>query len=209
MNLSSSSKIHSLQQFLNSLARFLIILACGTWIGAILFLGIGVAPVNFDTAKQWQLQGTHPQLQQQTDSYRAIGGALTAGSIQRLNYLEFICVITGVLGFALFWMQRRNMNFWLFLETAIFAVIVVLFAIYSLKIGDQLHTIREQALLNFSGSPDAVQSGVRQTFDRLHQRYTQLTGINSALLICELLIVSFRPTLKPVGQLKHVDAGED
>lgn len=204
----SSNKIHSLQQFLNSLARFLIILAFGVWIGAILFLGIGVAPVNFDTAEKWQMDGVHPHLQEQVDSYRAIGGALTAKSIQRLNFLEFICIITAVLGFALFWLQRRNMNFWLILETVIFALILIIFSIYTFKIGDQLHSIREQTLLNFPDTADAAKSGVQQTFDRLHNRYTQLTGINLILLIMELLIISFRPTLKPIGRLRHAEEND-
>lgn len=201
----SKNKIQSIQQFLNSLGRFLLILAFGSWLGAILFLGIGVAPVNFQTAEEWQLEGIHPQQEQQVESYRSIGGALTAGSIKKLNSLEVACTIIAAVGFALFWVQRRNRTLWLFIETAIFVVILVLFAIYAFKIGDQLHTIREQALLNFSDSGQAAKSQIQQTFDTLHKQYTRLTGINVVLILAELVLIAFKPALRPFGRFTMSD----
>ena len=208
--LKTQGKIQALQQILNSSGRFLLVTAFGLWLGAILFLGYGVAPVNFGIAEDWQLEGNRPGNGEAVTSYRAIGGTLTAESIERLNHIELAAIVMAALGFSLFWIQRRNRTVWLIAETLLFTVIILIYAIYSQKIGGQLDELRMAGTIDFSVTDDAAKSADHLTFDRLHQRYTMLTGFNVILILLELLIISFKPSLRPFGRfyLNKADAEE-
>lgn len=174
-------------------ARFLFFLGMGIWLGGIVFLGYGVAPVNFQTAEEWQLTGENPNLSDQQVNERTIGGELTAESINRLNHLEYAGIMLALAGLALSWAQSGNRGKLLITRTVLLLAMGVLLVYYAEFIGGRLNEIRETVALDFTTThPDMIPEE-QEEFDRLHSRYTQLSSITALLCVVQLALASWMP----------------
>lgn len=178
---------------MQTVARFLFILGISLWFGGIVFLGYGVAPVNFQTAEQWELQGENPHLPDQPVNYRTIGGELTAEAINRLNHLELAGFVLAVMGLAISWYPRWNINANLITRTILLVIMGILLFYYSEVIGGRLNEIRTTIPLDFTDIDGAQIPPEQQEFDRLHNRYTQLSSVTALLCIAQLALASWMP----------------
>ena len=176
-----------------SAGRFLFFLGMGIWLGGIVFLGYGVAPVNFQTANDWELHGENPYLSDQPVNYRTIGGELTAESIKRLNHLELAGLLLAVAGLSIAWFSRKNISTILMIRTVLLLIMGILFLYYSEVIGARLNEIRQTIPLDFTtGEPDLIPEE-QEEFDRLHIRYTRLSSITALLCLLQIALASWIP----------------
>lgn len=154
-------------------------------------MGYGVAPVNFQTAEQWEVQGTnpvHPELEQDP---RNVAGELTARSISRLNTIELAAIVFCITGVLLLWFPKAQRPDTITAQTVLLSVMILLYIIYGVFISDKLTELRTLHPFDFSG--EAVNaSPERKQFDSLHNWYTRLTGITILLLVAQLGIISAR-----------------
>lgn len=168
--------------------HFLFLLGISIWFGALVFLGYGVAPVNFSTAEAWEMTGTnpaHPEIEQHA---RNIGGELTARSIERLNQLEMIAILLCGIGLAIFWFVRFNRPHLLIAQTSILCLMIVIFLIYGHYIANELAEIRALYPLDFAVTDELEKSVQRLRFDSLHQWYTRLSGVNIILALSQIAL---------------------
>ena len=176
-----------------TLSRFLFLLGISVWLGSLVFLAYGVAPVNFKIAEEWSLEGTNPQHPEQNVNYRTIGGAFTAVSISRLATIELLGIILATLGLFLAWMPQHNRNFLLFAKTTGLALMVLIFMIYTQKFGARMEEIRAASTLDFSITDEALKPAEHLEFDDLHRRYTLFASINVVMCVFQLLLMSINP----------------
>ncbi len=174
-------------------ARFLFILGISLWLGGIVFLGYGVAPVNFQTSAEWELEGENPHLPDQPVNYRTIGGELTAESINRLNHLELAGFLLAVVGLAISWYPRWNINTNLITRTILLIAMGALLFYYSGIIGERLNEIRTTVPLDFTDTDASEIHAEQEEFDRLHARYTRLSSITAMLCLAQLALASWIP----------------
>lgn len=161
------------------------------WLGGIVFLGYGVAPVNFHTAETWELQGDNPHLPEQPVNYRTIGGELTAGAIDRLNHIELAGFLLAVIGLAIHWYPRWNVSYNLILRTVLLIIMGMLFFYYSEVIGARLNEIRQTVPLDFTDNGNHQLPAEQEEFDRLHSRYTLLSSVNALFCFVQLALISW------------------
>jgi hypothetical protein len=175
----------------DAISRFLLLSGSGIWLGALLMLGYGVAPVNFGVAKSWELHGQNPRMPDQTVTYRTVGGELTGNSIARLNQIESVCFLFLVIGLAVTWQKQTGSRKTRISATIIIFLLGILFYYYAVYAGGRLMEIRNTVPLDFSVSENALKSAVHLEFDRLHKAYTRTTSIAMLLLVSLFSIVVF------------------
>jgi len=168
--------------------RFLLTLGLALWLGSLVFFVVGVAPVNFGTAREWNLKGSNPSMSEQNVHWRTIGGEITGRSIQKLNLVEWIGFTLSLAGLFLLMAHRatptRKRQLMLFL-----AMWVILFT-YSGILGPRLHEIRNTVPLDFSDESSTKATAIHQEFDRKHEWYSRLTTVNALLLLVQVAMFS-------------------
>lgn len=172
-----------------SIGHFLFLLGISIWLGGLVFLGYGVAPVNFQTAEQWQVEGVNPNHAELEQGPRNVAGEITARSIQRLNHIEFAGIILCSLGVFFFWYPRFNRPNLLITQSVILVIMISLFMIYGIILSERLSDLRIEYAFDFSVNAGEI-SPQRAEFDQLHQWYTRLAGINIILAVVQIGIAS-------------------
>lgn len=179
-----------------ALSRFLILAGTGIWLGALLMLGYGVAPVNFGVAQSWELEGTNPRMPDQTVTYRTVGGELTGNSIARLNQIESVSFLFIVIGLALMWNKQSGSRNHRITITVLTVLLGALFYYYAIVAGSRLLEIRNTVPLDFSVTESALKSAVHLEFDRLHKAYTRTSSV-------AMLVIATIFTLTVFGNQKQ------
>ncbi len=159
-------------------------------------MGYGVAPVNFEVAESWQLEGKNPLLPDQHVNERTIGGELTAYSINRLNHIEFFGFALALLGIAASWYPSGKISKLLIFRTILLLVMGTLLFYYAEIIGGRLNEIRMTVPLDFTTDQPDMIPDEQEEFDRLHSRYTQLTSVNAVFCVMQIALAAWikRPT---------------
>jgi drug/metabolite transporter (DMT)-like permease len=168
--------------------RFLLTLGLALWLGSLVFFAIGVAPVNFGTAQEWNLTGTNPNMTDQPVHWRTIGGEFTGRSIQKLNMVEWIGFASGLFGIILLLLHRATTN-----RKRQFGLMLVMggiLIVYSGILGPRLHEIRNTVPLDFSDQSSTKATAIHQEFDRKHEWYSRLTTVNALLLLVQVAMFS-------------------
>lgn len=159
-------------------------------------MGYGVAPINFEVAKSWQLEGENPHLPNQHVNERTIGGELTANSINRLNHLEFLGFVLALLGIAASWYPSGKISKLLIFRTVLLLMMGILLFYYAEIIGGRINEIRMTVPLDFTTYQMDMIPDEQVEFDQLHTRYTQLTSVNAIFCVVQIALASWiqRPT---------------
>jgi hypothetical protein len=168
--------------------RLLLTLGLALWLGSLAFFVIGVAPVNFGTAEEWNLTGTNPAMADQPVHWRTIGGEFTGRSIQKLNMVEWIAFTLGLAGIFLLMAHRSTPT--RKRQLGVFVVMGVILFVYSGLLGPRLHEIRNTVPLDFSDQSTTKSTAIHQEFDQKHEWYSRLTTVNALLLMVQVVLFS-------------------
>ena len=168
--------------------RFLLTLGLCLWLGSLAFFIVGVAPVNFGTAREWNLTGSNPSHPDQVVHWRTVGGEITGRSIQRLNMAEWAGLALCLAGTLLLLAHRptkvRKS------QLGLFVVMGILLALYGVWMGGRLQSIRNSGTLDFSDNSTTKMTETHQTFDSMHEWYSRLAGVNALLLVVQVVLAS-------------------
>lgn len=168
--------------------RFLLTLGLCLWLGSLAFFIVGVAPVNFGTAREWNMTGSNPAHPEQVVHWRTVGGEITGRSIQRLNMAEWAGFTLCLAGTLLLLAHRPTKV--RKTQMALFVVMGMLLAVYGVWMGGQLQDIRNSGTLDFSDNSPTKTTEAHQTFDALHVWYSRLTSVNALLLVVQVVLAS-------------------
>ncbi len=134
----------------DKIGRALTAAGSGVWLGALVLLGVGVAPVLFRLLP------------------RDLAGAVNAVILHRLNLVEAVSAGLIVLGLAVRWIGGDRSRRWM-IDAALAVGLIGLLAVYAGLWAPELNGLR--ALLDTSAAAKA-------RFDTLHHGYTKLVGVN-------------------------------
>lgn len=140
-------------------------LALGVWLGSMVFLAIGVAPVAFQIAPT-----------------RELAGAIVGQSLTRLYILSYVCAALFLLGVVVE-QQLTGKPFSEFTWPIILVVVMTLLIVANHQFaGVKLGELREEMKAAF-GSIDATpkDNALRQSFGRLH-------GVSTLLMMGDMLL---------------------
>lgn len=148
-----------------TIVRFLEMLALGVWLGSMVFLAFGTAPVAFQVAPT-----------------RELAGAIVGQSLTRLYILSYVCAALFLLGVVVE-QQLTGKSFGEFAGPIVLVVVMTLLIVANHQfIGVKLGELRGEMTAAF-GSIDATPKDnvLRQTFGRLH-------GVSFLLLMGDMLL---------------------
>lgn len=166
--------------------RLLLMFGLCLWLGSLVFFIVGVAPVNFGTAKEWNLTGSNPAMAEQPIHWRTVGGEITGRSITRLNLTEWAGFTLCLAGLFLLMAHRTSKT--RKRQLMLFAVMGVILFVYSGILGTRLQEIRSTVPLDFSDNSTTKTSEIHQSFDTMHIWYTRLTTVNAFFLIVQVVM---------------------
>ncbi len=146
-------------------ARFLEMLSLGVWLGAIIFLAYGLAPVAFSVAPT-----------------RELAGAIVGQSLTRLYVLSYICAAVFLLGLVIEQQAGGTTpakSAWIIVLVIVMALLIVANHQF---VGAKLQSLRVEMKAAF-GSIDATpkDNPLRQSFGRLH-------GVSTLLMMGDMLL---------------------
>lgn len=145
----------------------------GIWIGMLIFLGAGVAPVIFRFMES-----------------KTQAGLLNGIILRRMNIIEGICGIILVTVFSYLFFRKRDRTRVIQL-IGVFVVLINLFY-YSSVITPRMETLK-LTIQNFDVLRSEDKRPEREEFDILHKQYSLLVAANIILLIALSFMASHTP----------------
>lgn len=157
-----------------SLLQWIALLACGIWIGILIFLGSVVAPSIFKFM----------------DS-KTQAGVLNGIILHKMNIMEGICSIVLLLSSLFFLFYRKSLLQWIrmFASLLLFANL----GGYSMIIAPRMDQLKV-TIQNFDTPKDQDTRPEREAFERLHSAYSSLVTVNVVVLLTLFFLIS---TAKP------------
>ena len=138
-------------------------MACGIWLGMLILLGFGVAPVIFTFM----------------DS-KTQAGLLNGIILHRMNIAEGVCACIIVSSSVIFLLSSKT-KFHL-LRLLVSALLLASLGYYSLVITPRMNELK-RTIQSFDIPKTLDTSPEREEFDRLHTLYSSLVSVNAALLM--------------------------
>lgn len=157
-----------------SLLQWISLLACGIWIGILIFLGSVVAPSIFKFM----------------DS-KTQAGALNGIILHKMNIIEGICSIVLLLTSLFFLFYRKSLLNWIRMFTSL--LLLVNLGGYSMIIATRMDRLKV-TIQNFDIPKDQDTRPEREAFDHLHSVYSSMVTVNVVALLTLFFLIS---TTKP------------
>ncbi|MBL7995685.1 DUF4149 domain-containing protein [bacterium] len=153
-----------------SLLQWAAQLACGIWIGILVFLGSVVAPSIFKFMES-----------------KTQAGALNGIILHKMNVVEGICAIILLLTSLVILFYRKSFLHWI----RMFASLLLLCNLgwYSMIIAPRMDQLKV-AIENLDMPKDQDNRPEREEFDRLHTVYSSMVTVNVIVLLALFFLIS-------------------
>lgn len=157
----------------HSILRWLATLAAGIWIGVLLFLGTGVAPVIFKFIES-----------------KTQAGLLNGIILHRMNVLEGVCGFIILSVFLYLFLRKKDRMRGIQLIGILLVLINLIY--YSAFITPRMETLKV-TIQNFDIPKSEDTRTEREEFDLLHKQYSSLVTVNIILLLVLSFMASHTP----------------